>query len=100
MFIHTDVVSRPLQESSSLPPVVMTTQSVIRPIPILPLDTSIYSSPPTYIDNLPPNLSVPLVPSELIGTHAVKREITELPDALVNYIDNRNHDIFTVKLYF
>lgn len=98
MFIHTDVVSRPLQESS--PPVVMTTQSVIRPIPILPLDASIYSSPPTYIDNLPPNLSVPLIPSELIGNHAVKREITELPDALVKYIDNRNRDNIPSKVVF
>ncbi|KAL4230525.1 Zinc finger protein glis2 [Mactra antiquata] len=28
------------------------TQSIVYPIPLLPLDLSVYSSPPTYIDNL------------------------------------------------
>ena len=78
-FFQTDVVIglSPFQDSSS--PVTMTTQSVIRPIPILPLDTSIYSSPPTYIDNLPPRLSVPMMPSVLIGNQLSKDDMTELP---------------------
>lgn len=41
-----------VQPLNALPP------TVIRPIAIMPLDSSIYNSPPTYIDNLPPSISL------------------------------------------
>lgn len=50
------------------PSPVKVTQSIIRPIPILPMDTSIYSSPPTYIDTLPV-FSLPVLHSQLLGNH-------------------------------
>ncbi|KAH3833810.1 zinc finger protein GLIS2-like [Dreissena polymorpha] len=54
----------------SRPPIIMEHQSVIRPVPLLPMDTSIYSSPPTYIDSLPPTISPPGLPGMLHGNRA------------------------------
>ncbi|WAR00656.1 GLIS2-like protein [Mya arenaria] len=49
-------------------PVCCPAPTVLRPIPILPLDSAIYSSPPTYIDNLPPSIAVPLATCQLPST--------------------------------
>lgn len=45
-------------------------QSVIRPIPIMPLDAALYCNPPTYIDHLPPGITS-MMPTQILGSHVM-----------------------------
>lgn len=90
----SDVVSSSPQQELLSPPVTMTTQSVIRPIPLLP-----YSTPPTYIDNLPPHLSVPVISPVLLGTHTVKKDVTEMAPTQVLPSFVQHHYKKTWKCY-
>ncbi|XP_060607905.1 uncharacterized protein LOC132760036 [Ruditapes philippinarum] len=55
-------------------------QTVIRPIPILPIDSSVYTSPPTYIDNIQAAITVPVMQhAPLIASHFGKSSSLSLP---------------------
>jgi hypothetical protein len=58
----------------------MSPQTVIRPIPILPIDSSVYTSPPTYIDNIQTAITVPVMQhAPLIASHLGKSSSLSLP---------------------